>query len=107
MIYDVNYWLFGDLTENIPPDYCDADPGAMIAALIGALAALVLVAFAALKSEAASPGDLLARLAEWSLGCGSATLFLQVLADNAPARALYGKCGFRLRYQYHYRVRPR
>lgn len=32
LIYDVNYWLFGDLTENIPPDYCDADPAGMIAA---------------------------------------------------------------------------
>ncbi len=31
LIYDVNYWLFGDLTQNIPPDYCDADPASMIA----------------------------------------------------------------------------
>lgn len=31
LIYDVNYWLFGDLPENIPPDYCDADPASMIA----------------------------------------------------------------------------
>ena len=21
LIYDANYWLFGDLPENIPPDY--------------------------------------------------------------------------------------
>lgn len=31
LIYDVNYWLFGDQAENIPPDYCDADPAGMIA----------------------------------------------------------------------------
>jgi uroporphyrinogen-III decarboxylase len=31
LIYDVNYWLFGDLPENIPFDYCDADPTSMIA----------------------------------------------------------------------------
>jgi len=30
LIYDANYWLFGDLPENIPPDYCDADPTSMI-----------------------------------------------------------------------------
>ena len=30
MINDVNYWLFGDLPENIPPDYCGEDPTAMI-----------------------------------------------------------------------------
>ncbi|MBL7132493.1 MAG: hypothetical protein ISS78_00210 [Phycisphaerae bacterium] len=30
MINDCNYWLFGDLAENIPPDYCDEDPGSMI-----------------------------------------------------------------------------
>ena len=30
MINDVNYWLFGDLPENIPPDYCGEDPTSMI-----------------------------------------------------------------------------
>jgi len=30
MINDVNYWLFGDLPENIPPNYCDEDPTSMI-----------------------------------------------------------------------------
>ena len=30
MINDVNYWLFGDLPANIPPDYCDEDPTSMI-----------------------------------------------------------------------------
>ncbi len=31
IIYDANYWLFGELPEQIPRDYCDADPGGMIA----------------------------------------------------------------------------
>jgi len=30
LIYDANYWLFGETAENIPPTYCDADPTAMI-----------------------------------------------------------------------------
>ena len=30
MINDVNYWLFGDLPENIPADYCGEDPTSMI-----------------------------------------------------------------------------
>ncbi|NQT36650.1 MAG: hypothetical protein HQ581_04125 [Planctomycetes bacterium] len=30
LIYDAGYWLFGDLRDNIPGDYCDADPTSMI-----------------------------------------------------------------------------
>ena len=30
IINDVNYWLFGDLPENIPDDYCDEDPTSMM-----------------------------------------------------------------------------
>jgi hypothetical protein len=30
LIYDANYWLFGDVQEHIPPDYCDEDPASMI-----------------------------------------------------------------------------
>jgi hypothetical protein len=31
LIYDANYWLFGEVPENIPPDYCDVDPSSLIA----------------------------------------------------------------------------
>jgi len=30
IINDVNYWLFGDLPDNIPDDYCDEDPTSMM-----------------------------------------------------------------------------
>ncbi len=30
IINDVNYWLFGDLPEVIPDDYCDTDPTSMM-----------------------------------------------------------------------------
>jgi len=30
LIYDAGYWLFGDVPEHIPIDYCDADPTSMI-----------------------------------------------------------------------------
>ena len=30
VIYDVNYWLFGDVREHIPLDYCDENPASMI-----------------------------------------------------------------------------
>jgi len=30
LIYDAGYWLFGDVKEHIPPDYCDNDPSSMI-----------------------------------------------------------------------------
>jgi len=29
-IYDANYWLFGDVQEHIPLDYCDENPAGMI-----------------------------------------------------------------------------
>jgi hypothetical protein len=30
LIYDANYWLFGQLPEDVPPDYCGPDPTSMI-----------------------------------------------------------------------------
>ena len=30
LIFDAGYWLFGDVKEHIPPDYCDDDPASMI-----------------------------------------------------------------------------
>ncbi len=30
LIYDAGYWLFGDVREHIPGDYCDEDPTSMI-----------------------------------------------------------------------------
>jgi uroporphyrinogen-III decarboxylase len=30
IIYDANYWLFGEAMRNIPPDYCDEDPNALV-----------------------------------------------------------------------------
>jgi len=37
---------------------------------------------------------------------GARRVFLQVEADNLPARTLYERCGFRYSHRYHYRVAP-
>lgn len=37
---------------------------------------------------------------------GARQVFLQVEVDNAAARALYERCGFRYSHRYHYRIAP-
>jgi ribosomal protein S18 acetylase RimI-like enzyme len=37
---------------------------------------------------------------------GASQLLLQVEMDNASARTLYARCGFRDSHRYHYRVPP-
>ena len=44
--------------------------------------------------------------ARWAQGRGASRLYLQVEADNAPARRLYARAGFEPRYAYHYRRAP-
>ena len=46
---------------------------------------------------------LMASLTEWSLWQEAEGLYLQVEAENEPARALYDRLGFGIAYPYHYR----
>lgn len=42
-------------------------------------------------------------LAEWGRSLAVQDVYLQVMKDNPPARALYARAGFRTLYDYHYR----
>jgi GNAT superfamily N-acetyltransferase len=44
--------------------------------------------------------------ARWAAARGATRLYLQVDADNAPARRLYARAGFAPRYEYAYRSQP-
>jgi ribosomal protein S18 acetylase RimI-like enzyme len=49
---------------------------------------------------------LCARLLADARDSGAVSAYLQVEADNAPARAVYARLGFADGFGYHYRVRP-
>jgi ribosomal protein S18 acetylase RimI-like enzyme len=47
-------------------------------------------------------------LAAWGKANEATHMYLQVMENNAPAKALYGKVGFETLYHYHYRTfKPR
>ena len=48
----------------------------------------------------------MAALVEWAAEQGATTAYLQVLGDNAPARALYGRLGFVEHHHYRYLAAP-
>ncbi len=48
---------------------------------------------------------LLRELCNWSLDQGDQHVFLQVMSDNQPAKALYQQAGFEFEYGYHYRIK--
>jgi GNAT superfamily N-acetyltransferase len=48
----------------------------------------------------------MAALQGWARGGGASSTYLQVVAGNAPALALYRRAGFIEHHRYHYRRRP-
>ncbi len=46
-------------------------------------------------------------LTKWGQRCQATQIYLQVMENNAPARALYARAGFERLYSYHYRQASR
>ncbi len=49
---------------------------------------------------------LVGHLLHWAAGRGATSAYLQVVAANSPALALYQSLGFVEAYRYHYRIAP-
>jgi ribosomal protein S18 acetylase RimI-like enzyme len=49
--------------------------------------------------------DLVVSLLKWAKGHGAKRAYLHVMMNNHPALKVYGRLGFRERYQYWYRVK--
>jgi ribosomal protein S18 acetylase RimI-like enzyme len=49
--------------------------------------------------------QLMRGLLVWGLGKGASKAYLQVMTNNPPALALYGRLGFKEQYRYWYRVK--
>lgn len=49
---------------------------------------------------------LVSHLLDWAHNQGALSAYLQVVATNAPAIALYQRIGFAETYRYHYRIAP-
>jgi GNAT superfamily N-acetyltransferase len=49
---------------------------------------------------------IIATLAAWARANGAAAACLEVEAGNAPALALYARCGLAEQYRYYYRRQP-
>ena len=69
----------------------------------GELAGLFEVATAAAVRGQGFGRRVVSSALKWARMRGARTAWLQVEADNAPARALYDSLGYRELYRYHYR----
>jgi ribosomal protein S18 acetylase RimI-like enzyme len=61
-----------------------------------------LVTFPEFRRQGAATAVIHA-LAQWGQRYGASQIYLQVMADNAPALALYARLDFETLYHYHYR----
>jgi ribosomal protein S18 acetylase RimI-like enzyme len=72
-------------------------------ALVGDWAGLYCLAVRADRRRQGQAGSIIRALVESARDHGAARIWLQVLADNHGARALYTRLGFRTAAWYHYR----
>ncbi len=85
----------------------DGDPaGAALAVLEAGWAGITAVHTLPRFRRTGIARALVAALAAWALARRAPSLYLQVEADNRPARRLYAGAGFRPAYRYHYRTLP-
>ena len=77
-----------------------------LVAVEGRLAGLYDVHTLAAARQRGLATRLCRHLTSAAMALGADTVYLQVAADNTPARSLYQSIGFVEAYRYHYRVQP-
>ncbi len=74
--------------------------------VVGRLPKRLMVGTEPVPLSAPAAGRLVDSLLAWGAKAGCTEAYLQVVATNAPAIALYRALGFTEVYRYHYQVAP-
>lgn len=110
LLLSAPWQAFASVRPAGPPDGRPAGQAVAVAvgrvSVAGSWGAITAVEVDAARRRQGLGAAITCALAAAAARRGARRILLQVEAANTPARALYGRCGFRDAHRYHYRVAP-